>query len=147
VFVGGGEGRSADYDIFRPDYGIPGATKPTQVSLNPPLTIDPDLNAPTVEYGDDFRVIFANLPQGEFVNRAVLIAPGATTHHFDSSQRYHEMVIKKVTGPQPPIPPGFSAGWFRAPANDKLLPRGAYMMFLRTNRDQISAAAAWVAIR
>lgn len=62
------------------------------------------------------------------------MAPGSTTHHSDMSQRYHEMAF---TSQQP------HKVTFTTPANDKVVPRGLYMLFLVTNLG-VPSNAVWV---
>jgi hypothetical protein len=141
VFVGGGEGRTSDYEIFSPGYGT--GPSPTGVAFHQPGPTNVELGCSVVAYNSLFTLTHDPLPPGVAISRAVLMAPGATTHHFDSSQRYYEMLPVKAAGGALPLA---NSSTFRAPLNDKRLPRGIYMVFLKTNLGAISQAI-WVGIQ
>lgn len=89
VMIGGGNNRNFDYEVFSPAYtSLP---KPQGVGFETSLSYDANLDSTVLAYNMQVEVKCADLPLGESLSKVVLMAPGATTHHFDMSQRYIEM--------------------------------------------------------
>lgn len=135
VFIGGGDDRTHDYEIFTP----PGFGTPTQrprglVWQSPAPPFDTQLGVHQLAYATSYRINCNPLPLGQSVTRAVLIAPGSTTHHSDMSQRHVEMRTNVARGNQVQ---------FVTPASELEAPPGLYMLFLLTNAPAHSEAI-WV---
>ena len=135
IFVGGGENRTGDYEIFSPPYLTAGLPRPINVRLE-------DLNgvqlpSEILGYDSKFMAISEDLPLGTVVNKVCLIAPGSTTHHSDMSQRYHEMTISSVKP---------HAVKFTTPIDDRVMPRGFYMLWMVTNIGTPSNAV-WIQLQ
>lgn len=82
-------------------------------------------------YGDTFKVRTSDATE----QQAVLIAPGATTHAVDMSQRMVPLALDQVVagvGPRLVSPP-----------NPKVAPPGYYMLFV-LNDSGVPSKAAWV---
>jgi len=144
VFLGGGNGRNFDYEIFSPPYlQLPATHKPVNVAFQPaPVvpTLDVDLNAHVLGYDETYRIqcnTFQAL--GVTIEKVVLMAPCSDTHHSDMSQRYFEMGIQDVDRKP-------AAVSFVTPPNDQQAPRGIYMLFLVTSSGAVSEAI-WVVLR
>ena len=113
--TGAGGGRQL-IDFYSPPYLFKGA-RPTITS------------APTqVGHGQRFDIAAT----GPAVSRAVLMAPGATTHAVEMNARHVELAVTRTAT-------GFSA---TAPAANAA-PRGYYMLFVLTP-DGIPSVAKWV---
>lgn len=136
VFVGGGNGRTIDYEVFEPPYLAPGNFRPSNVTLPTSTAPSPGtFDAVPLNFADaSVEATCNDLPLGVTIQKVVLMAPGSTTHHSDMSQRYHEMAVA-------PIQPNHVK--FTTPANDRVVPRGLYMLFLVTNLG-IPSDAVWV---
>ncbi len=112
----GGGGQSDEIEVFSPPYLFKGArpsivSAPDEVSYGAPIAIEtPDTGA-----------------------KAVLIAPGATTHANDMHQRLVPLALSPATG-------GFTA---TAPANTGIAPPGYYMLFL-VDSNGVPSIAKWV---
>ena len=148
VFVGGGNDREYDYQIFSPAYRTNAtllAQKPSNVAFGGPVPFfDPRFDAFELAYGSaaTFMITFAALPTGVSLDRVVLMAPASLTHHSDMAARYHSLPVTgrsstsvKFTGPEltsPPTGPEIRGA-----------PRGIYMLFLVTNTGAVSDAL-WV---
>ena len=137
VFLGGGNGRNYDYEIFSPVY----RTDPTLLAQQPASVVfptsppfHPDFDAFQLDYDTEFAIKCDPLPTGVALDRAVLMAPGSTTHHSDMCQRYVSMEITRQSG---------NGLTFKTPLDSKFAPRGIYMLFLATNSGAISDAI-WV---
>jgi|GEM_PF-2055586 len=134
VFIGGGNIRDYDYEIYSPPYlSLP---RPTGVAFNPPPPFHPDLEAWVLNYGGEYSIEWNYSPEFA-VSKAVLMAPCSTTHSSDMSQRYFEMVPGDLSS---------NTIGFTAPPDDKHVPRGIYMLFLVTAKGGISKAT-WVVLR
>lgn len=105
-------------EIFSPPYLFRGA--------RPVISSAPA----TITWGQTFTI---GTPSG--VTKAVLIAPGATTHGNDMNQRYVPLVINPVSG-------GVDAV---APPNANVAPPGYYMLFL-LNAQGVPSVAKWVRV-
>ena len=81
-----------------------------------------------VRFGDAFGI---ETPNGADIRRAVLMAPGATTHANDMSQRLIELEAPDA------VPQGVN---LYAPADRDLAPPGVYMLFLINGRGVPSEA-------
>jgi hypothetical protein len=135
VLVGGGNARNYDYEFFLPPYlALP---RPADVAFTGAVDVDPELDAVRVAYARVRQIGCAALPAGVSVQKVVLMAPGATTHHSDMSQRYVEMQVTQQLAP--------NLVEFQAPPDDRAAPRGIYMLFLVTNEGGV-AEAIWVVL-
>jgi hypothetical protein len=108
-------------EVFSPPYLFKG---------NRPL-ID---QAPAVcSYGEEITI---ETPQATEIKWLSLIAPGVTTHSFDSSQRLIDLDIISQ-----------AAGTIRAvaPSNSNVAPPGWYMLFI-IDRDGIPSEAKWLSL-
>jgi hypothetical protein len=97
-------GQSDEIEVFSPPYLFKGP--------RPQITSAPD----AVPYGSAFGV---GTPDGD-VAKAVLVAPGATTHANDMHQRLVPLAMTRTAG-------GLR---LTAPANTSIAPPGHYMLFL-----------------
>ena len=113
----GGGGQSDEIEVFSPPYLFKGA-RPSIVSA-------PD----QVSYGAPFAIGTLDTD----IAKAVLIAPGATTHANDMHQRLVPLTISPATG-------GLTA---TAPATAGIAPPGYYMLFL-VNSQGIPSVAKFV---
>jgi hypothetical protein len=136
VMLGGGNGRNYDYEFFLPDYLT--YPRPEAVHFDTPLAFVPEFDAYRLDYATHVEIACNELPLGVSLQKVVLMAPGATTHHSDMSQRYVEMEITNQIKPH--------AVEFLAPPDDKHAPRGIYMLFLVTSGGGVSEAQ-WVVLR
>lgn len=80
-------------------------------------------------YGQTYSLEYLPLLMGLYVEKVVLMAPAALTHHSDMHARYVEL---DIVVPPPPAPPNPTV-YFNAPASSKIAPKGYYMLFLVTN--------------
>lgn len=142
VFVGGGNGRNFDYEIFLPKYRTDAtliAQKPTNPVFNPPPFFDVRYDAYELSYIGTgttitYRVDFTALPPAVTLDKVVLIAPASLTHHSDMSARSITLPI---------IARQNNSVSFAGPFDPKQAPRGVYMLFLVTNTGAVSDAL-WV---
>ena len=86
-----------------------------------------------VRFGDAFGIH----SQSPGIDRAVLMAPDATTHAFDMNQRHVELQVRDRVGGQ-----GVDVV---APPSDAVAPPGYYMLFL-LNDSGVPSVASWVRI-
>lgn len=109
------------FEIFSPPYLFQGGTRPVINSVVPEQ----------FTWGNSFVINTATSATGA---KAVLIAPGATTHGNDMHQRYVPLAISANPG-----------GGIRAtaPANANIAPPGHYMLFLLDDRG-VPSVAKWV---
>lgn len=134
VFVGGGESRIYDYEIYSPPYlSLP---QPQNLTFNPQPLVDPDMGAFELNYGQGYTVQCPPFGEDEFA-KAVLMAPASNTHHSDMHARYVETSALVTT--QTYIT-------FKVPGSDNVAPRGIYMLFLVTVSGAVSEAL-WVVLR
>jgi len=135
--VAGGDTRTVDYEVYEPAYLMEGA-RPSNVVLED--ASGGVLTNPVLSRGQRIRVIatLEEMSLGTFLSQVVLMAPGATTHHSDMSQRYHQL----------PIVAGGQALKVEVdmPLTDKDLPSGFYMLFVVTNTG-ISSEAVWIQLQ
>jgi hypothetical protein len=136
VMIGGGNHRNFDYEVFSPAYMT--LPKPQGVGFESAVSYDPFFDASVIGYDMQLEVKCADLPLGESLSKVVLMAPGATTHHFDMSQRYIEMATETLEKPH--------VIRFTTPLDDKHATRGIYMLFLVTSAGAVSDAL-WVVLR
>jgi len=136
VFLGGGNIRNYDYEIYSPPYlSLP---RPQNVAFNPVPFINTDMGAYELNYGNQYTIQCTSLAPASLA-KAVLMAPGAMTHHSDMHARYFELTPEDAS-----VTPSFIT--FNAPDNDKQAPRGIYMLFLVTDKGGVSEAT-WVVLR
>jgi hypothetical protein len=113
--TGAGGGRQL-IDFFSPPYLFQGP--------RPAIDAAPS----SVAYGDTFSITTSGAP----ATRAVLMAPGATTHADEMNARHVELAVTPTAG-------GFTA---TAPS-PQVAPPGYYMLFTVT-ADGIPSVASWV---
>lgn len=140
ILVGGGYGRTSDYEIFSPAYvtdPVLSTQRPTNVVFPTLPPFNPLFDAYELAYNGVFTVACDPLPTGVVLDRAVLMAPGSTTHHSDMCQRYVQLQLlnEEATPNQLTL---------QAPPSSKHAPRGIYMLFLVTNTGAVSRKAVWV---
>jgi hypothetical protein len=111
---GGGHGL---LDIYSPPYLFNGP--------RPTITSAPS----TVPYGGTF-----DITTPDTITRAVLMAPGATSHATDTHQRHVELAITPIAG-----------GYRAATPALNVAPPGYYMLFL-LNAAGVPSVASWVHI-
>ena len=123
LYGGSNAPRTYDYQIYRPPYVD---------KVRPVITGGPG----TVSTNQVVQIDYLYEGSSEFstVERAALIRPGSTTHHFDSEQRYI------LLEPEPSQPGKLSV---RTPSSFNEAPRGWYMLVIRTS-DRIPSKAVWV---
>lgn len=126
VLTAGGNSSTRDYQVFVPPYVL-SAARPRILAA--PTALPYSHQNPAIH-----GALFAPLPEGEFVERVVLLAPGSVTHHFDASQRYVELALESLTA---------TSVSFHGPSHAALAPRGHYMLFLVT-ASGIPSVARWV---
>ncbi len=86
-----------------------------------------------VNWGDAFTIHTTSAK----INKAVLMAPGATTHGFDTNQRYVKLhILDKVAGQGVDV---------AAPPSPRVAPPGYYMLFL-INKAGVPSVADWVKV-
>jgi Domain of unknown function (DUF1929) len=87
----------------------------------------------SIRWGDAFGIHTAS-PN---IDKAVLMAPGATTHGFDTNQRSVDLkVLDTIDGQGVDV---------AAPPSSRVAPPGYYMLFL-VNKDGVPSVAKWVRI-
>ena len=127
VFGDGSVGFSSEDsgEIYSPPYLFGPGGEPLAASERPRITSAPG----GLRYGQAFSVA----SEGPAPSRAVLVAPSATTHAADMSQR----VV--------PLRSGFSGGGIEltAPKNGRVAPPGWYMLFL-LDGSGVPSVASWV---
>jgi len=129
VLSAGGNDRDFDYQVYRPPYLLSGYPRPA--ILTSPATMQ-YFDANPIQYS----ITYNALPPGVFIQKIVLVAPGADTHHSDMAQRLVRMTLT-VTDL------GGTRTKFYAPRDSKHAPRGYYMLFAVTNQGTPSVAR-WV---
>jgi len=138
VFLGGGNDRDWDYEIFSPPYLNEPVVRPVNLRWQVPVPLDhPDLLAPEVHYEERLEIRCDPLPLGHAVAKVVLMAPCSVTHHSDMHQRYVELETVVQNG---------NRVSFYLPADEREAPRGLYMLWLVTNTGTPSVAE-WVVLR
>jgi len=129
VLSAGGDTATWDYQVFVPSYLRTGAPRPL-VSAAPA----------SMGYGtgptNEHAIAFEPLPAGHAVARAVLIAPGAVTHHTDVNQRWIELVTLATEADRIVV---------RGPRDAHLVPPGIYMLFLLSAAG-VPSEAVWVTV-
>lgn len=138
VFVGGGNNRNRDYEIYSPPYLTMGYDRPTGVTVSLQGVVvqpDPVDGALHLTHNTMYNVSCAPLKLGVAISSVVLISPGATTHHSDMSQRYYQLPVVPYD-----VPYKVDAV---SPPNDKHLLRGFHMLFVVTSQGGVSLAT-WV---
>lgn len=92
-----------------------------------------------VTYGGWYAANIGTMPAGTALAKVVLMRPGAVTHHFDTDQRYRELMF------EPPFLGGSNA-LFQIPNSANALPPGFYMIFL-VNTAGIPSEARWLNVQ
>jgi hypothetical protein len=140
VFVGGGDDRDWDYEIFSPPYLNDPVVRPRNPNWQAPVPfLNPELNAHELSYGMSYEILCNPLPLGHAITKAVLTAPCSVTHHSDMHQRYVELQTDVERG-------NHVVFHMPAPAAEAQAPRGIYMLWLITNAGTPSVAQ-WVVLR
>jgi len=138
VFIGGGDDRTSDYEIFSPPYLNSPVVRPETLRWQAPAPLpEPATGALELHYDETYEVRCDRLPVGHAVVKAVLTAPCSVTHHSDMHQRYVELYTTVEKGVQVK---------FTLPADERAAPRGIYMLWLVTNMGTPSMAE-WVVLR
>ena len=130
VLSAGGNSATRDYQVFVPTYLCSGDPRPVITAA--PATMGYYAENPLVH-----TLGFEPLPAGHAVERAVLISPGAVTHHTDCNQRYVQLILDSASSDHIDV---------RAPANRNLVPPGYYMLFLVSSAG-IPSEASWVKVQ
>lgn len=130
VLSAGGNTATRDYQIYKPAYLTSGDPRP--VISAAPATMGYYAENPAVH-----SVVFEPMPAGHSVERAVLISPGAVTHHTDCNQRYVQLILDTSSADHIDV---------LAPANRNLVPPGYYMLFLLSAAG-VPSEAAWVKVQ
>jgi len=130
VLSAGGNTATRDYQIYEPAYLTSGNPRP--VITASPATMGYYAENPAVHSID-----FQPMPAGHAVDRAVLISPGAVTHHTDCNMRYVQLILEASSSDHVNV---------RAPANRNLVPPGYYMLFL-VSAAGVPSQAAWVKVQ
>ncbi|MBL8729086.1 MAG: DUF1929 domain-containing protein [Planctomycetes bacterium] len=134
VFIGGGDDRDYDYEIFSPAYLDDPANRPVNPVWQAPVPfVDPRYDAYVLQRDSTYAIDFAALPLGQTITKAVLMAPGSVTHHSDMSQRYVELKTGVTNGNQVT---------FSTDRPETVVPRGIYMLFFVSNTSV--SEAIWV---
>lgn len=113
-------------EIFSPSY----MTQPRPAIVNAPVQLT---------FGSASFTVSVTIPTGYTNPYAVLLRPGAVTHHFDNDQRYIELDVVQYTGGQLQL----------ATPTDDLGPAGWYMLFVvatDTSGERIPSVASFVQI-
>ena len=146
VFVGGGESRpqgTNDYDIFIPHYLQGNPPRPSVYSITDGLGVamprDPDGTWLLANDLQGLTVKCDGLAAIDHIERLVLMAPGAMTHHSDMSARYVELPSADFSDAE------HNKRIFDIPDNFTV-PRGYYMLFA-LNSALTPSEAAWVKIQ
>jgi hypothetical protein len=138
VFLGGGESRAWDYEIFSPPYLNSPVVRPVNLTWQVSVpAFDPLMGADELHYGTVYEIHCDRLPAGHAVAKAVLTAPCSVTHHSDMHQRYVELDAGVRRGNEVKL---------TLPADERAAPRGIYMLWLITNTGTPSEAK-WVVLR
>jgi hypothetical protein len=117
----GGPSQTDKAEIYSPPYLFKGS--------RPAIDAAPQ----AVHWGDAFGIASTS-PD---IEQAVLMAPGATTHAFDTNQRYVKLhVIDKIAGQGLDVV---------APPSSRVAPPGYYMLFL-IDGNGVPSVASWVKI-
>ncbi len=130
VLSAGGNTSTRDYQIFVPSYLSNGDPRPV-------ITVAPTTMGYHAENPMVHSIGFEPMPSGHSVERAVLISPGAVTHHTDCNQRYVQLILDTNSVDQIDV---------LAPANRNLVPPGYYMLFL-ISAAGVPSEAAWVNVQ
>jgi hypothetical protein len=109
-------------EIYRPPYLFKGA-RPTIAAAPAAVT--------------ERQAFAVSTPDEESIDHAVLMAPSATTHGADMTQRY---VRLRITGRA-----GGRGVTLAGPANSNVVPPGYYMLFL-INAHNVPSVARWVRV-
>lgn len=138
VFLGGGDDREWDYEIFSPEYMQRLQDRPRTVRWLPPVPgVHPDMGAYELHYDNRYSITCAELPLGHAISKVVLTAPCSVTHHSDMHQRYVEMTTLVQNG---------NEVQFHTPLSEPEAPRGIYLLWLVTSSGAVSEAE-WVVLR
>lgn len=126
ILIAGGNVRASDYHLYDPWYLTCGAPRPV-------ITTVP----PTVGYGENFTIKHDEMPAPWSVDRAVLMPPGSTTHHFDFATRLIDVATLSSTSRSLTV---------TSPPDANHAPPGYYMVFLLSNAD-VPSVAGWIKLQ
>jgi len=131
VFVGGGDGRDFDYQIYNPRY-LYRSPRPQMVPMQSNI----------LNYGIQYFVDWSMSGSGSdsVVQRIVLMRPGSITHHSDFEQRFVALELVAVTGS--PV----TRTHFMAPPDSRHAPKGWYMLFAVSDNN-VPSEAQWVKLQ
>lgn len=157
VIIGGGEVRHTkanqslasrngigyDFEILYPRYLRPTQNpldtfpRPTGVGLSgATFNTNPEVDCFDLSHGIEY-VLSSNFIRGDVsLEKVVFMAPGSVTHHACYHQRYHEVLVTKLSDTQLR---------FTVPSGKYILPVGFYMVFAITNQ-KVPAKAIWVRV-
>lgn len=135
VFLGGGNERLCDYEIFSPAYLDVPENRPVNPEWQGTAPIlDPLFQAYVLQRDTLYELHFDKVPLGQAITKVVLMAPGSVTHHSDMHQRYVELRVDVVED-------GHQVK-FSCTQGETVVPRGIYMLFVVTNASV--SHAIWV---
>ena len=126
VMIAGGNVRASDYHVYRPWYLTCGKPRPVITALPTQLG-----------FGETFTIKHDEMPAPWKVDRAILMAPGSTTHHFDFAARLIDLAEVSST------PRSITV---TAPPDANHAPPGYYMVFLLSDGD-VPSHAGWVKLQ
>jgi hypothetical protein len=139
VFVGGGNQRIYDYEIWSPPYLDKPEDRPQNVDWVAPAPLfDSLFDAHVLERDAAYELACDRLAFGHRIEKVVLMAPCSVTHHSDMHQRYVEMTTERLLSANHIL--------MRVPASEGEVPNGIYMLFVVTSAPSVSQAR-WVVIR
>jgi len=139
ILTAGGELRDWDWQLLSPPYFDVPWPRPSNVAVNTALW-QYESNG-----GGPYIATFDALPTGTAISRAVLLAPGSTTHHSDMGARYVDLPIVSQTQSSVGFMPPFNSCKVPNPSFS-CAPRGYYMLFLVTTSG-VPSRAVFVRIR
>lgn len=140
VFIGGGDARFYDYEIYSPYYlNLPASQKPVNLTFQSPLpSFDPTYSAYELSHGSQYVIECDPFAAPNVaIEKAVLLTPGSVTHSSDMHQRFVELDVNGTDDP--------NQVKFVIPSED-VAPRGLYMLWLVTNTSAVSEAM-WVVLQ
>ncbi len=126
IMIAGGNVRASDYHVYQPWYLTCGAQRP--VITNTPYNI---------AYGQNFTIKHDEMPAPWTVEKAILMAPGSTTHHFDFATRLIDLTSVSAT------PRSLTVV---APPDANHAPPGYYMVFLLSDAG-VPSVAGWIRLQ
>lgn len=127
-------GNGWDFEIYSPSY-LNNNLKPTGVGLSgATFNNNPQVSCHQLIASGPYIVSSNSLPNNAYLNKVILMAPGNSTHHADTTQRYYQCQTEIINNTQIK---------FTVPTNENILPLGFYMLFVLTN-ENVCSEAIWV---